>query len=45
MAKHWYRNNGNDYYANAIYVWTDLDVRKHKIAKENNLNIEFLYNY
>ena len=39
------KTNGNDYYANAIYVWTDLDVRKHKIAKENNLNIEFLYNY
>ena len=25
-----------------IYVWTDLDVRKRNIAKENNLNyIEF----
>ena len=30
------------YYENAIYVWTDLDVRKRKIAKENNLNwLEF----
>ena len=26
------------YYENAIYTWTDLDVRKRKIAKENNLN-------
>lgn len=26
------------YYDNAIYVWTDLDVRKRNIAKENNLN-------
>ena len=29
-------------YDNRIYTWTDLDVRKRKIAKENNLNfIEF----
>jgi transcription elongation factor Elf1 len=37
------KSNGNDYYANAIYTWTDLDVRKRKIAKENNLNIKFIY--
>lgn len=30
------------YYKNAIYTWTDLDVRKRKVAKENNLNwVEF----
>jgi len=29
-------------YDTIIYVWTDLDIRKRKIAKENNLNfIEF----
>lgn len=26
------------YYDNAIYTWTDLDVRKRNIAKDNNLN-------
>lgn len=26
------------YYKNAIYTWTDLDIRKRNIAKENNLN-------
>lgn len=30
------------FYDHAIYVWTDLDVRKRQTAKENNLNfIEF----
>lgn len=37
------RTNGNDYYSQAIYVWTDLDVRKVDIANKNNLNIEFIY--
>lgn len=36
-------NNGSEYYKNAIYTWTDLDVRKRKIAERNNINIEFLY--
>lgn len=31
------------YYKNAIYTWTDLDVRKQKIAKENNLNYIVIY--
>lgn len=31
------------YYQNAIYVWTDLDVRKRKIAEENKLNYQVLY--
>lgn len=30
------------YYENAIYTWTDLDVRKREIARQNNLNwLEF----
>lgn len=31
------------YYKSAIYTWTDLDVRKQKIAKENNLNYLVIY--
>ena len=31
------------FYKNAIYVWTDLDVRKQKCAKENNLNYKVIY--
>ena len=31
------------YYKNAIYTWTDLDVRKQKCAKENNLNYKVIY--
>ena len=31
------------YYQNAIYTWTDLDVRKQRIAKENNLNYVVIY--
>ena len=31
------------YYQNAIYTWTDLDVRKQKIAKENKLNYKIIY--
>lgn len=33
----------SDFYKNAIYTWTDLDVRKQTIAKENNLNYEVIY--
>lgn len=33
----------SDYYKNALYVWTDLDVRKQQIAKENNLNYRVVY--
>lgn len=33
----------SDYYKNAIYTWTDLDVRKREIAKKNNLNFEEIY--
>ena len=31
------------FYKNAIYVWTNLDVRKQKCAKENNLNYKVIY--
>lgn len=34
----------SDYYKNAIYTWTDLDVRKKKIANQNNLLFVSLYN-
>ena len=33
------------FYQNAIYTWTDLDVRKAKCAKDNNLNWICLYNW
>ena len=33
----------SDYYKNAIYTWTDLDVRKRAIAKDNLLNYICVY--
>lgn len=33
----------SDFYKNAIYVWTQLDVKKFKIAQENNLNYKVIY--
>lgn len=33
----------SDFYKNAIYQWTDLDVRKKKTAENNNLNFEAIY--
>ena len=33
----------SDYYKNAIYTWTDLDVRKVQVAKENDINLEVIY--
>ena len=43
QLKTWQEKSKNKkYYENAIYVWTDLDVRKRETAKENNLNwLEF----
>ena len=35
----------SDYYVNAIYTWTNLDVRKRDIAKKNNLNYEVIYEF
>lgn len=34
----------SDYYKQAIYTWTDLDVRKLQCAKNNNLNYLCFYN-
>lgn len=45
LLKDWeIRAKTSDYYKNAIYTWTDLDVRKLKIFKENNLNYKIFYN-
>ena len=33
----------SDYYKNAIYTWTGLDVRKQKMARRNNLNYKIIY--
>lgn len=40
-----WKNKDNDYYNQAIYTWTDLDVRKRKIAQENNLNIVEIFSH
>lgn len=34
----YWKSKNNEYYNNAIYTWTDLDVRKRKTANENQLN-------
>lgn len=33
----------SNFYKQAIYVWTDLDVRKQQTAKVNNLNYQVIY--
>ena len=33
-----WKNKSGDYYKQAIYTWTNLDVKKRNIAKENELN-------
>lgn len=33
----------SQYYENAIYTWTDLDVRKREIALQNSLNYKVIY--
>ena len=35
----------SDFYKNAIYTWTILDVKKYNLAKQNNLNYLIFYNY
>lgn len=37
------KSDGKNFYYEAIYVWTDLDVRKRNIAKENNLKYYPIY--
>lgn len=39
----YWKSKNNSFYNNAIYAWTDLDVRKRQIAKENNLNYVVLW--
>lgn len=39
-----WRSKHTKFYDQAIYVWTDLDVRKYQAALENNLNYERIYN-
>ena len=45
LLKHWEEKSSNSlYFKNAINTWTKRDVEKFKIAKENNLNYEVIYN-
>lgn len=39
------KSSGEDYYSNAIYVWTNLDVNKFNIVKQNGLNYITIYDY
>lgn len=39
-----WKEEGTDFYKNAIYVWTDLDVRKRTIAEQNELNYLAFFN-
>ena len=39
-----WKSNNKNYEENAIYTWTDLDVRKLNTFKLNNLNYVILYN-
>lgn len=34
----YWKSKDNEYYNNAIYTWTDLDVRKRQCAKDNHIN-------
>lgn len=34
-----WKSKTSKFYKNAIYVWTDLDVRKREMAKQNNINL------
>lgn len=43
ILRKWKEKN-TKYYKQAIYVWTDLDIRKHDIALKNNLNYLVFYN-
>ncbi|MCM1260541.1 MAG: hypothetical protein NC222_06260 [Staphylococcus sp.] len=40
---HKMKSKNSRYYNSAIHIWTDLDVRKKNIAKENNLNFLAFY--
>ena len=43
LAKWQEKAKNSKFYQTAIYVWTDLDVRKRACAKKNNLNFEVIY--
>lgn len=43
VIENW-KSKNTEYYNNAIYTWTNLDVRKHNIANENKLNYKIFYN-
>ena len=44
QLKHWQEKaKSSKYYKNAIYTWTDLDVRKRRCAEEHNLNWVAVY--
>ena len=38
-----WKSKNNKFYDNAIYTWTDLDVRNRKIARKNKLNYVVLW--
>lgn len=37
------KSEEHPYFKNAIYTWTDLDIRKVEVAKKNHLNFEVIY--
>ena len=39
-----WKSKNSEFYKNAIYTWTDLDVRKRKCVIDNNLNYLSFYN-
>lgn len=39
-----WKSKNSKYYENAIYVWTDLDVRKLNTLRTNKLNFKLIYN-
>jgi len=39
-----WKDKNTQYYNNAINTWTNLDIKKYKIAKENNLNYIIFWN-
>ena len=43
LVENWINKN-TKYYDNAIYTWTDLDVRKKEIAEKNKINWLVFYN-
>ena len=40
-----WKSKNTKYYNNAIYTWTQLDVKKQQIATDNNLNYLVIYEY